>query len=331
MEYSQRFFVSFSSEDLKYVREIMTALKGQELNVWDYSDIMESIELGEIIFDRLTSEIDQCTHMVVVISANSLHPVMGRFCRMEIEHAIRQRSNRNLTLFPVIVGERKELKLDGYFKEFEQALSYDFELTPESIVDFTVKVCKAIGKGYIPPIDAHPKLPFRDLFRKEIAEMDIIAKMTDKEKRAHKNKNHTDLMTILGEFNEYYRSGGEKNIQSALFLITYFLMSWEYEKVRYKPFYPLIVKAVCETELEMYEEAIKSFEKAKTIRPENQDVIGGIGTVYFLTRQYRKAADCFEQIIRNNTFEDISNARINLIITKQSMEVLISAEEERFL
>ena len=134
-----------------------------------------------------------------------------------------------------------DLKSEGSYEEFEKSLSYDFELTPESIVQFTVKVCQVIGKRYVPPIVAHPNLPFRDLFRKEIAEMDIMAEMNDREKRAHSNKNHTEIMIILGEFNEYYKQEN-KDIGRALFLITYFLMSWEYKRVRYNPFYPWIVK-----------------------------------------------------------------------------------------
>jgi tetratricopeptide (TPR) repeat protein len=99
----------------------------------------------------------------------------------------------------------------------------------------------------------------------------------------------------------------------------------------YHPFYPRIVKAVCETELGRYDEALKSYEMAKAIHPENQDVIGGIGTVYFKTRHYQQAAVCFEQIIRNNTTEDVTNARINLIITKQATDKPVSIEEDRFL
>jgi thioredoxin-like negative regulator of GroEL len=91
------------------------------------------------------------------------------------------------------------------------------------------------------------------------------------------------------------------------------------------------VKAVCETELGMFNDAMKSYETAKTIHPENQDVIGGIGTVYFKTSQYPKAAECFKEIIRNHPAEDITNARINLIITKQSMGEQITEDEEEFL
>jgi tetratricopeptide (TPR) repeat protein len=318
MAVSNRFFVSFSSHDLKYVREIMAALKGQGLDFWDYSDIAESIELSEIIQERLIREIDQCTHIIAVLSSNSLDPAIGRFCRIEIEYAFKRCVSGNLTLLPVIIGKRDELKFDGIYKEFEQSLSQDFELTPESIVQLSAKICKAIGKQYLPPIIAHPNLPFREYFRKEIAGID------------HSIKNHIDLMIILGEFNEYYRQESQ-NIHRALFLITYFIMSCEYRMMDYRPFYPWIVKAVCETELEMYDEAMLSYVKAQVIHPENQDVKGGMGTIYFRTGQYLKAADCFEQIIRNNSTENISNARINLIITKQAMGVTVGPEEERFL
>jgi tetratricopeptide (TPR) repeat protein len=330
MNQSTRFFVSFSSADLIYVREIMTALKGQELDVWDYSDMVESIELGDVIAERLIKEIDQCTHMIVVLSINSLDVTKGRFCRMEIQYAFEKRLTNNLTILPVVIGDRTSLSSDAIYQKFEESFSQDFTLTPESIVALTVKICQVIGKPYIPPIVAHPKLPFRELFRKEVAEMAEIAKMSDEEKKVHSVKSHTDLMIILGEFNEYYKKDKE-GLHHALFLITYFLMSWEYKKIRYSPFYPWIVKAVCETELKLYYDAMKSYETARAIHPDNQDVIGGMGTVYFETQEYQKATECFEQIIRNNKSEVVTNARINLIITKQSMGVMIGIDEECFL
>ena len=81
MKNPTRFFISFSSCDLKYVREIMAALKGQELDFWDYSNIIESIEIAEQIDDRLIKEIEACTHMILVISTNSMNHDIGRFCR----------------------------------------------------------------------------------------------------------------------------------------------------------------------------------------------------------------------------------------------------------
>jgi tetratricopeptide (TPR) repeat protein len=311
-----RFFVSFSSRDLKFVREIMATLKGQGIDFWDYSDIAESIEVGENIDVRLGKEIDRCTHMVVVISENSLDATIGRFCRFELEYALNRKSAGLPQFIPVLIESHDKLKLESPYDIFEKDFCSELDESAESIVKLTVKICQLIQKTYLPPFEAHSNLPFWKLFRTEVEEM------------AHSNNVHVDIMMILGEFNEFYR---RSDMQNALLRIDYFLMTCAIKVQNYHPFYPRIVKAVCETELGMYNEALKSYEMAKAIQPENQDVIGGIGTVYFKTCQYPQAAACFEQIIRNNTNEDVTNARINLIITKQATDKPVSIEEEQFL
>ncbi|MDO8951716.1 MAG: TIR domain-containing protein [Draconibacterium sp.] len=340
MEKAIRFFVSFSSRDLKYVREIMAAMKGQGIDFWDYSDIAESIEAGNKIDSRLSREIDACTHMIVVISKNSMNAHIGRFCRFELEYALNSNAKSVPYFIPVIVESHdgKKLKvmigktinrlisaaskphqkliLKPPYDIFEKNFRLELDESPESVVKFTVKICQTIDKVYIPPIEAHANLPFWKLFRKEVEEL------------VHSNNVHVEIMMILGEFNEYYKKA---EMQMALKKISFFIDTCDNRVLEYKPFYPLIVKAVCETELKLLDDAMKSYEKAKSINPKNQDVIGGIGTIYFKTREFRKAADCFEQIIKTNTNEDVTNARINLIITRQNMGVQVTAEEERFL
>jgi tetratricopeptide (TPR) repeat protein len=311
-----RFFVSFSSHDLKYVREIMSALKGQGIDFWNYADLIQGIELGEKIDDRLMSEINDCTHLLVIISRNSMDPQIGRFCRFELQYANSRKSRNEMHFIPVLINLPGNLKLEPPYDVFEVDYCQEVDDTPESIVKFTVKVCKLIGKQYIPPIEAHQNLPFWKLFRKEVEDI------------AHSNKEHVDLMMILGEFNEYYLKA---DMQKALFLITYFLQSCAYKVPSYQPFYPVIVKAVCETELGKYDDAMNSYKEAKRIHPYNQDVIGGIGTVFFKTGHYQMAAGCFEEIIRNEKNEDVTNARINLIISKLAMGQAISGEDAVFL
>lgn len=316
MNSGTRFFVSFSSRDLKFVREIMAALQGQGLDFWNYADIIQGIELGEKIDDRLIREIDRCSHMILVISENAMDPQIGRFCRHEMMYALEKNSLTTIHLIPVLLESHQNLQLEAPYDVFERTLCQKLDEKPESIVKFAVNICKIIGKLYLPPIEAHPSLPFWKLFRKEVEDM------------AHSNKEHVDLMMILGEFNEYYR---KREMSWAHFLISYFIMSCAYNVRSYKPFYPLIVRAVCETELGMYDQAMKSYEEAKTINPHNQDAIGGIGTIFFRTGQYQKAADCFEQIINNHPDEDVTNASINLLITRLAMNEEISGTEADLL
>ncbi len=316
MENPIRFFINFSSSDLGNSREIMAALKGQDLDFWDYSDIIQSIEIAEHIDAHLIKEIDACTHMILVISKSSLNTDIGRFCRFEFEYARKRKSQIAIQFIPVLLFKRGTIKFITPYDVFENDFYHELDNTPESIVSFTIKICQKIGKVYIPPIEAHPNLPFWKFFREEVEEM------------AHSNKKHVDIMMILGKFNEHYK---RSNIEQALKEISFFLQSCAYYIPGYRLFYPCIVKAVCETELKMYDAAMISYEEAKAIHPENQDVVGGIGTVFFKVGQYDKAKECFEQIIHYPKNKNVTNAMINLIITKLAMEEAISAKDVEFL
>jgi tetratricopeptide (TPR) repeat protein len=311
-----RFFVSFSSHDLSYVREIMAALKGQGLDFWDYSDMVQSIEAGESINERLLREIESCTHMIIVISRNSADMNIGRFCRIELEYALGKNNQSKIQLFPVLLDHTDPSELLPPYDRFKDIFCCDLDRTPESIVKLTSKLCHLIDQIYIPPIEAHPRLPFWKLFRKEVEDL------------AYSNKEHVDLMMLLGEFNEYYK---KSEIENALNVIRYFIETCNFRIKGYKVLYPLIVKAVCEEELGMYDEAMSSYIKASLFDHDNQDIIGGIGTVFFRKGQYEEAAGCFRRIINEFPGEDISNARINLIISKQASGEPITPEEEVYL
>ncbi|TSA36051.1 MAG: toll/interleukin-1 receptor domain-containing protein [Porphyromonadaceae bacterium] len=311
------FFISFSSRDLRYAREILAAIENQGISIWDYSDIIQSIELGQAFPDRLRLEIDRCSHLIFLISRNSIDPVIGRFCRYELEYVRGAGYQKNRKIIPVVADpDINPSNLAFPFDLIKDAFYLVLTDRPESIVKLTVKVCQLIDKQYIPPITAHSHLPFWEFFRREVFEM------------AHSNKYQVDLMMILGEFNENYR---QQNQKEAHFLITHFINSCRYRIKSYTPFYPIIVKAVCETELGLYSEALKSYHEASVIQPYNQDVIGGMGTVLFKTQRYQEALECFEQILRHDGTEYTRNARINLIITKLAMEQNLTESEIEFL
>ena len=312
-----RFFICFSSRDLRYAREILAAIINQGISAWDYSDIIQGIELGQDITDRLRREIDQSTHLIAILSRNSIDPDIGRFCRYELEYAKGAGFQKNRRIFAAIIDQGLNLQdlvfpYDGFKDTFNSLLTD----SPESIVNFTVKICQIIDKQYIPPITAHPHLPFWELFQKEVSDM------------AHANKDQVDLMMMLGVFNENYKL---HNYQEAHFLITHFINSCRYRIKNYTPFYPIIVRAVCETEYGLYSEAIKSYQEAASIQPFNQDVIGGMGSVFFKLQLYNEALECFESILRHHPGEDTRNAHINLIITKLAMDRNLPDEEIEFL
>lgn len=321
MDQGTRFFVSFSSLDLPFVREIMAALDGQKIDdkkidFWDYADIIQSIEAGQEIDARLIAEIDRCTHFIAVISPYSMDLQKGRFCRFETEYALKRSSAGGLRLIPVLIRTDNPIRLVYPYDAFNNVFRQELDSTPESIVRFTIKVCQVLDIPYVPPEEAHPNMPFWKLFREEVRNL------------AYSNREHVDLIRILGEFNEYYK---KNELNRAYFLISFFLQSCAYKAPSYQPFYPRIVKAVCETELGMFREAMATYQEAAGIDPGNQDVIGGMGTVFYKLGQYREAEGCFEKIILDTGQKNIRNARINLILTRLAMGRRLSEEESTFL
>ena len=316
MNTSPYFFISFSSHDMKYVRDIMSALAGQGIPFWDYSDIVQSIETGSSITGRLKEEIDNCTHMIVVLRTNSTDLMIGHYCRLEMEYALSKSFDKQQKFIPVALATNFPLTLAPPYDVFQDVFRFNFDGTPETIVSFTIRVCKRLDRQYIPPIEAHPNLPFWKLFKGEIEEL------------AHSNKEHVDLMALLGEFNEYYK---RSNTSEALILITHFINSCRHKIKLYRPVYPWIVKAVCEEELDLLEEAMMSYEKAGELEPDNQDVIGGIGTVHFKLGHYREAVACFERILATHADEDTRNARTNLLISRLAKGEMINETDKHFL
>lgn len=291
-------------------------MSGQQLPFWDYSREIEGIELGDAIPERLYREIDRCTHFLPVISRHFIDPQIGKWCVLELEYVLKTGFSDTRKIVPVTLDSAWERMTAFPFVNLKDHFCYAFKPAPESIVEFAIKMCQVASQPYLPPIQPHPMLPFWEKFRMEVFDL------------AHKNRDHVDLMRILGEFNEYYQRG---NAQQALTLIRLFIDNARYLVKEYQPFYPLLVRAVCETETESYEEALKSYKEAGMIHPDDQDVTGGMGTIYFKQGKYQEALSCFERILTNPAEDQKVNARINAIITRQAMGKVISESDVKFL
>ena len=225
-----KIFISFSSKDLPYVREIMSGLASQEINFWDYSNEIQEIEAGEAITERLKKEIDECDYFIAVISLNSTDSQIGKFTRFELEYAVERNCPEENKIIPVVIrtkeGDIPEYK--GIYKSLKNIKYEEFELkNVKSYVKMLKGICNQSGHIYIPRIEAHHRLPFWKFFRDEVVEL------------AHSN---AELMSILGEFNEYFKKG---NIEKAYFLISFFIDYFKYKLQDKEIFYPYIVKAVC--------------------------------------------------------------------------------------
>jgi len=270
-----RVFISFSSRDLKYVRELMSGLSSQNILFWDYSDMLQAIELGKNIPKVLRQEIDKSEYFIPVISKNSVDPDIGKFTYMEVEYALSKGFRERDKLVPVLIVEEKPQKLEGSYSIFEETC-YD-EIYFQDIRDFEealAKICRKLGVTYVPLIEAHPRLPFWKFFRDEVFEL------------AHSRSAHVELMTIVGVFNKKFQT---QAWEEALFLITHFIYSCQYQIPDYQLFYPWIVKAVCEHLLNRLDDAEKSYREAGKVRSRDPSVYGGLGSIYLAREDYANA------------------------------------------
>ncbi len=298
-----KLFISFSSKDLQYVREIMSGLKSQHIDFWDYSDEIQSIEAGEKIPDRLIKEIKTCDFFLPLISKNSLDPEIGKFTRLEIEYAIKLGLLENKTIIPItlLTGTQFHHKYNGPYTELEYILHESFELNNiSSYVKLLTRICARLNQTYIPQIEAHPRLPFWKLFRDEVMKM------------VYSNHTHVELLTILGEFNEYFK---KSNWEKAHFLISHFISSCQYRIPNYK----------------IFDDALNSYLRADKIKTKDENVFGGIGSIYMKKRDYVRAEEYFKKSLEYCPANQNQDERINHIVSLIELGKEISKHDKDFI
>ncbi len=314
-----RVFISFSSKDIKFVREIMSGLKSQNIDFWDYSDEIQQIEAGDEITERLKKEIEKCDFFIPLVSKYSIDPKIGKFTWLEVDYAIQVGLLENKKIIPVelITDVQLHYEYQGPYKNLENILHESFELgNVSSYIKMLKGICNRLNQLYIPQIKAHPRLPFWKLFRDEVIEM------------AHSNRSHVELMTILGEFNENFKNN---NWQQSRFLISHFISTCQYKIPGYKIFYPLIVKAVCEQELGLIDEAWNSYLQADKIKPHDENIYGGLGSICMQKRDFEKAEEYFRKSLEYCPVGKNRDERINHIISLIELGKKISDSDKEFI
>lgn len=310
-------FISFSSRDQKIVRELMADLKHQGISFWDYSELIESIRPGNDIHRRLFDEIDRCDFFLAVISKNSVDESIGRFCIEEVDYARKNGFAGQGRFIPLMLKPDEPESLESPFDVFNDLMQIEL-LTGNnrSWVEAVQRICLRLDIHYVPPVEAHSQMPFRDEFRKEVKAF------------AQSNSRHTGLLTLLGEFNRAFREG---DYQHALFLISHFIQSCRYTVPDYHILFPFLVKGVCEALLGEPEAALESYREALRSDPDNPDALGGMGNAFFQLEEYQKAEEAFRHIIEKIP-EQSRNAGINLIITRlMAGKVLQEADKAHLL
>lgn len=301
---SPKLFISFSSKDVSYVRELMAALRLQGCCFWDYSDEVEAIEAGADVPQVLFDHINACDFFIILVSSSSMNPKIGRFTTLELTYA--QKIGRKI--IPITLKKLPKI-WPGPFAQLKDIRHIELEVDDDrAFIACIIKLCQAIGKPFDPFAEAHERLPFWRFFREEVRSL------------KHSNADHVHLTEILGCFNRRFR---REDWQESLFLIAYFMDSCRYLAPAYCPFYPWIVEAVCQRELDLLDEAEASYRRAGEVRSADENVYGGLAGVCFQRGDLQQAivyARCAVEVCppdRNS--DEILNLTIYLLADGQAV------------
>ena len=299
-------FISFSSQDLKYVRELMAGLKVQGVDFWDYSDFIQEIELGTSIPERLQEELRRCDFFVPLVSANSMDPEIGRFTRFEVQYAIDLGLLERRRIIPVVIHQDLPAEWPDPYNRLENTVYEEIDLeNVRAFEHMMAKICQHLGKIYQPLIEAHSRLPFWELFRDEVLEL------------KHSRSSHVELMILLTEFNEHFQMD---DWMRAYFLISHFISSCQYSIPDYGIFYPWIVKGVCQQQLGHLKGAEESFLEAGKTRSADENVFGGLGSVYFARQDYSTAKEFFKKALDVCSPDQNDDEKLNYVVALLTLE-----------
>jgi len=277
-----RIFISFSSKDILLVRRLFARLDAQPLDLWDYSEEGQEIPGGENIMDYLKQRIERCDFFIPVVSQNAFS---SNYARREVEHALSIASGGGIRILPVVASEcRTEEQWPSPYRELSELRYYaaldgsrtDFE-------EMILGLCRDMGVPYSPLIMAHPHLPFMDRFSAEIA--NLLSKRPE-----HENATQRKLMQIQQDFEAAYERG---DYVRALSLISYFVLTCEYEFPEERLYYPYVVKGVCEISRGRLLEATQTFRGLMNHPKLDENVYGALGHIKHEQGAYREALEYY--------------------------------------
>jgi tetratricopeptide (TPR) repeat protein len=107
-------FVSYSGRDLKPVQKLILALKFQNVNVWDYTDRGQELDLGRDKWELFKKRIDECEYFIAIITPNSIDDKISVDPRFEVRYAIDSGKARQNRILPILINNPPDEWMDLY-------------------------------------------------------------------------------------------------------------------------------------------------------------------------------------------------------------------------
>jgi tetratricopeptide (TPR) repeat protein len=284
-------FISFSQKDSKEVRTLHFELEQQGVDVWDYSKRGEGLPLGKPLDLSLKKRIDSSDYFIAVITPNSVSSEIAPYCRFEVLYALSTEKLPQDKILPIMLtgpdgswqgGLELDARLESIMRfEINSFKNDDFERRLEAI-------CEWLSIKYVPSALRRKKAFFAKAFLKEADSVEL---------------RHTDFVVLMDIMNSCAVSVERGDWQTAKEKADLFLKWARHTAPDVDFYYPLIVRGVCELELNKPETAKETFLNAiSDERHKNNPLYGlgfaGLGHTLFTTGQYDEALSAFQDAAR---------------------------------
>lgn len=280
-------FLSFSSRDT-FVPRLLTRLRAQSLNVWDYAVEGEEIPGGETITPYLQDRVGQCTLFLPVVSSNSLR---SAYTAAEVECALARHSKEGLRIIPLV--ERSALTTDPWPEPYAGLRNIRYHCFGGGVEDrlemedAVARVCQDVGVPHIGLFADTPRLPLMERVDQELL------------RRVPRDEERTNVLYARLEKAVRVCKVGleEADYARALSAIEYFIAMVENEYAGESFYYPYVVRAVCLIAVGRLAESAQALT-ALRLHPEcEESALGALGYVRQAQGLFAEAADLYRKAL----------------------------------
>ncbi len=285
-------FVSFSSEDMPFVRRLFDRIAAHEVSLWNYQSREQEIAVGAPLERTLQQQIDASQIFVPVVSSSAFR---SKYVLLELTHALNNRNrNRPISIWPLVSEELIEKPVERWPDGFQPVADVKSQLiqfeSTSSLEKAMVAFCKRFEIEYHPPTPDLFRFPFMSRFVREV-------QRRCPRQREYEIDVYRKLMILLSQFSE---SVERKDYRLASREIRHFISTCEYEFAEQDFYFPYVAKGVCELLQNQLAEARETFESLRNHPQVDENVFGALGAICQQQGEHDAAVKEYRQALQRD-------------------------------
>lgn len=286
---SIKLFVSFTGDDTPAISRLLSALRKQNLTVWDYTLEGERIAPGDSISEVCRRRIDEAEYFLAFLSSNTFSPQRGRYAQQETRYALQRAtsdgSNGLPHLVPVLDLSSPLPNLPDPYIQLSDLLRLEFDGTSQPSADEAVRrFCKeTLGIDYVLPIKVDPRIRLIEYFWQEWQDFQV-----SEERNRLSRSDYFQLDKSMQKFSKEV-SQQQPNWEKALITVSAALQLVEDNDVEQFFYFPVVMKGLCQFESGNLEAACRTFELAAQHPRADGNAWAGVALVHWSQHNYAEA------------------------------------------